>query len=107
MFKSIKKLIEQEKELMDAMYEAKKALALEKKEAAALQKQNKQLLSKIEAAEKRGGVLVLSNIDEGLIEKLQALTPDDNVVVIFTLGGDRIEIRHKDTNYNNKSGRIR
>lgn len=66
-----------------------------------------QLLAKIEMAEKRGGVLLLNDIDTGLIEKLQALTLDDNIIVIFTPDGSRIEIKHKDTNYNNKPGMIR
>ena len=66
-----------------------------------------QLLAKIESAEKRGGVLLLNDIDTGLIEKLQSLTPDDNVIVIFTPDGSRIEIKHKDTNYSNKPGMVR
>ena len=66
-----------------------------------------QLLSKIESAEKRGGVLLLNDIDIGLIEKLQELTSDDNVIVIFTPDGSRIEIKHKDTNYSNKLGMVR
>lgn len=66
-----------------------------------------QLLSKIESAEKRGGVLLLNDIDTGLIEKLQELTLDDNVIVIFTPDGSRIEIKHKDTNYSNKLGMVR
>ena len=66
-----------------------------------------QLLAKIESAEKRGGVLLLNDLDAGLIEKLQALTLDDNVIVIFTPDGSRIEIKHKDTNYSNKPGMVR
>ena len=66
-----------------------------------------QLLAKIESAEKRGGVLLLNDIDAGLIEKLQELTLDDNVIVIFTPDGSRIEIKHKDTNYSNKPGMVR
>ena len=66
-----------------------------------------QLLAKIESAEQRGGVLLLNDIDTGLIEKLQALTPDDNVIIIFTPDGSRIEIKHKDTNYSNKPGMVR
>ncbi len=66
-----------------------------------------QLLAKIESAEKRGGVLLLNDIDTGLIEKLQELTLDDNVIVIFTPDGSRIEIKHKDTNYGNKPGMVR
>lgn len=67
-----------------------------------------QLLSKIESAEKRGGVLLLNDLDTGLIEKLQELTHDDNIIVIFTPDGSRIEIKHKDTtNYSNKLGMVR
>ncbi len=66
-----------------------------------------QLLTKIESAEKRGGVLLLNDIDTGLIEKLQELTLDDNVILIFTPDGSRIEIKHKDTNYGNKPGMVR
>ena len=66
-----------------------------------------QLLVKIESAEKRGGVLLLNDIDTGLIEKLQELTLDDNVILIFTPDGSRIEIKHKDTNYGNKPGMVR
>ena len=66
-----------------------------------------QLLAKIESAEKRGGVLLLNDIDTGLIEKLQELTLDDNVIVIFTPDGSRIEIKRKDTNYGNKPGMVR
>ena len=66
-----------------------------------------QLLAKIESAEKRGGVLLLNDIDTGLIEKLQELTLDDNTIIIFTPDGSRIEIKHKDTNYSNKLGMVR
>lgn len=66
-----------------------------------------QLLAKIESAEQRGGVLLLNDLDTGLIEKLQELTLDDNVIVIFTPDGSRIEIKHKDTNYSNKLGMVR
>lgn len=66
-----------------------------------------QLLAKIESAEKRGGVLLLNDLDAGLIEKLQALTLDDNTIIIFTPDGSRIEIKHKDTNYSNKPGMVR
>lgn len=92
----IKQLIEAKKSLDNAISESRK-----------LAKENRKLLSKIESAEKRGGVLLLSDIDTGLIEKLQELTLDDNVIVIFTPDGSRIEIKHKDTNYSNKPGMVR
>ena len=84
------------KELIDA----KKELEKEVKVA-------DQLLAKIEMAEKRGGVLLLNDLDTGLIEKLQELTHDDNIIVMFTPDGSRIEIKHKDTNYSNKLGMVR
>lgn len=86
--------------IIKELIEAKKELEKEVKVA-------DQLLAKIESAEKRGGVLLLNDIDIGLIEKLQELTSDDNVIVIFTPDGSRIEIKHKDTNYSNKLGMVR
>ena len=84
------------KELKEAKQELNKEVAVAN-----------QLLAKIESAEKRGGVLLLNDIDTGLIEKLQALTLDDNTIIIFTPDGSRIEIKHKDTNYSNKPGMVR
>ncbi len=85
------------KELREAKLELNKEVAVANK-----------LLAKIEMAEKRGGVLLLNDIDTGLIEKLQELTHDDNIIVMFTPDGSRIEIKHKDTtNYSNKPGMVR
>lgn len=84
------------KELREAKLELNKEVAVAN-----------QLLAKIEMAEKRGGVLLLNDIDTGLIEKLQELTLDDNIIVMFTPDGSRIEIKHKDTNYSNKLGMVR
>ena len=85
------------KELREAKLELNKEVAIAN-----------QLLAKIEMAEKRGGVLLLNDMDAGLIEKLQELTLDDNIIVIFTPDGSRIEIKHKDTtNYSNKLGMVR
>ena len=86
--------------IIKELIEAKKELEKEVKVA-------DQLLAKIESAEKRGGVLLLNDLDSGLIEKLQELTHDDNIIVIFTPDGSRIEIKHKDTNYSNKLGMVR
>ena len=99
----IKQLTTAKEELENARKVLDKEVAIANK----LAKENRQLLSKIESAEKRGGVLLLSDIDTGLIEKLQELTSDDNVIVIFTPDGSRIEIKHKDTNYSNKPGMVR
>lgn len=85
------------KELREAKLELNKEVAIAN-----------QLLAKIEMAEKRGGVLLLNDLDAGLIEKLQELTHDDNIIVMFTPDGSRIEIKHKDTtNYSNKLGMVR
>ena len=84
------------KELREAKQELNKEVAVAN-----------QLLAKIESAEKRGGVLLLNDLDTGLIEKLQELTLDDNVIVMFTPDGSRIEIKHKDTYYSNKPGMVR
>lgn len=76
------------------------------KESKDLRKQNKELLSKIAIAEQRGGCLLLSDLNEDLIKKLQELT-DDNVVVIFLeKSGDRIEIR-QDSFVQKRTGVIR
>ena len=100
MFRKIKKLLSE-------LENARKSLDREVAAANKLYKENRQLLSKIESAEQRGGVLLLNDIDTGLIEKLQSLTSDDNTIIIFTPDGSRIEIKHKDTNYNNKLGMVR
>ena len=99
MFGNIKKLIAQEKELYDIMYKAQL-------EAKTLQSQNTQLLAKIESAEKRGGVLLLENLSEDLVKKLQELT-DDNVIVLFLKDGIRMEIRKDGTSYKRDKGFIR
>lgn len=76
------------------------------KESKLLRKQNKDLLSKVETAEKRGGLLLLSELNEELIEKLQELT-DDNVVILFLeKDGTRIEIRKQGINYKRNNGNI-
>lgn len=95
------------RKLLSELDLARKSLDREILVANKLAKENKQLLAKIELAEQRGGVLLLNDIDTGLIEKLQSLTPDDNTIIIFTPDGSRIEIKHKDTNYNNKLGMVR
>ena len=95
------------RKLLSELDLARKSLDREILVANKLSKENKQLLAKIESAEQRGGVLLLNDIDTGLIEKLQSLTSDDNTIIIFTPDGSRIEIKHKDTNYNNKLGMVR
>ena len=98
------------KQLIDAkekLIEAKKSLDNSISESRKLAKENKQLLSRIESAEKRGGVLLLSELDTGLIEKLQELTLADNVIIICTPDGNRIKIKHKDNEYSKKPGSVK
>lgn len=101
------RIIKELKDAKEKLIEAKKSLEKEIASANKLYKESRQLVSRIESAEQRGGVLLLNDLDTGLIEKLQALTPDDNVIIIFTSDGSRIEIKHKDTNYGNKPGMVR
>lgn len=99
MLSRIKELIKQEKELADAMYKA----TLEAKK---IEKQNKDLLAKINTAKKQSSVLLLEDLNEDLIKKLQSLT-EDNVIVIFLKDGQRMEIRKDSTNYKRDRGAIR
>lgn len=95
-------------------YKARKAELIAEREvlkeaidsAKTLNKKADQLLKRIESAEKRGGVLLLENLDEGLVKKLQSLT-DDNVIVIFCNDGTRVEIKGNSANYIKNSGQIR
>ena len=99
MFKKLRELIKE-------MEEAYVALNTENELSTKLQKQNKELLSKIETAEKRGGILLLSELNEDLIAKLQELT-DDNIVILFLeKDGTRIEIRQQGINYKRNNGNI-
>lgn len=98
MFGKIKKL------LLD-IENARKSLDKEVTAANKLHKENRQLLSRIETAEQRGGVLLLSDLNEELIKKLTSMT-DDNVFVLFCTDGTRLEI-HKEGLVNKKMlGRI-
>ena len=99
MLKKIKELITQQKEFMDAMYECQK-------ENKALQKQGKDLLKQINTAKKQGAVLLLEDITEDLIKKLQEIT-EDNVIVFFLKDGTRMEVRKESTNYKRDRGEIR
>ena len=97
--KRIKQLIEEWKQLNDAIHKA----TLEAKK---IEKQNKDLLAKINTAKKQSGVLLLEDLNEDLIKKLQSLT-EDNVIVIFLKDGQRMEIRKDSTNYKRDRGAIR
>lgn len=91
--------------LLNDINNAKKELEEAKKELAEEVKTAKQLLGQIDTAEKRGGVLLLSDLNEELIQKLASMT-DDNVFVLFCTDGTRLEI-HKEGLVNKKLlGRI-
>lgn len=101
-----KKLINELQTSKEELIEKEKETDALIKESKLLRKQNKELLSKITEAEKRGGCLLLSDLNEEVITKLQSLT-DDNVVVIFLENdGTRIEIR-KDNYIQKRVGVIR
>jgi hypothetical protein len=76
------------------------------KEAKALDKDLKALKKTIEAYHKQGAVLLLEDLDEDLIKKLQSVT-EDNVIVIFTKDGTRVEIKSNEANYKRNTGAIR
>ena len=99
MFKKIKELIRE----LDS---AKNTLDSYIKESKKLAKENKQLLSRIEAAEKRGGSLLLENLSEDLVKKLQELT-EDNVIVFFLKDGTRMEIKKEGVSYKRDNGFVR
>ena len=73
-FYKIMKILNDINNAKKELEEAKKELAEEVKAAKQLQKQNKQLLGQIDTAEKRGGVLLLSDLNEDLIQKLASMT---------------------------------
>lgn len=89
------------KKIFKQLEEAEKTVKSATTEARKVNKENKLLLAKIEAAEKRHGVLLLEDLNEATIQALQKLT-DDNVVIVFTQNDNtRIEIRKQD-NYDRK-----
>jgi len=99
MFKKIRNLI-------DSLNKARQELNTENKLSKSLQKQNKDLLKTIEAYKKQGSILSFESLDEDLIKKLQSLT-EDNIIIIYTKTGERIEIKQdKIEYYNRRSGGI-
>ena len=46
----------------------------------------------IDAYQKQGALLLLEDLDEDLIKKLQSFT-EDNVIIIYTKSGDRVELK--------------
>ena len=71
------------------------------KEAKALNKDLKSLKKTIEAYNKQGAVLLLEDLDEDLVKKLQSFT-EDNVIIIYTKSGDRVEIKKDKVDFVNK-----
>lgn len=76
------------------------------KEAKALNKDLKALKKTIDAYHKQGAVLLLEDLDEDLIKKLQSFT-EDNIIVIFCKDGTRMEIKSNEANYKRNTGAIR
>lgn len=71
------------------------------KEAKALNKDLKALKKTIDAYHKQGAVLLLEDLDEDLIKKLQSFT-EDNVIIIYTKSGDRVEIKKDKVDFINR-----
>jgi hypothetical protein len=76
------------------------------KEAKALNKDLKALKKTIEAYHKQGALLLLEDLDEDLIKKLQSFT-EDNVIIIFCKDGTRMEIKSNETSYKKNTGAIK
>ena len=75
------------------------------KEAKALNKDLKALKKTIDAYHKQGAILLLEDLDEDLIKKLQSFT-EDNVIVIFCKDGTRMEIKSNETISKRSTGAI-
>lgn len=60
--------------------------------------QNTKLIETIQQYHNNGKVLLLEDMTEVLVSKLQSLANDDKTIVIYSKDGHRIEIREKDTN---------
>ena len=95
-YKQRKVELEREKVLVqDATEEAKKVY-----------KKLDSLKKTIDAYQKQGAILLLEDLDEDLIKKLQSLT-EDNIIIIFCKDGTRMEIKSESNNYKKNSGQIR
>ena len=75
------------------------------KEAKALNKDLKALKKTIDAYHKQGAILLLEDLDEDLIKKLQSFT-EDNVIIIFCKDGTRMEIKSNETISKRSTGAI-
>lgn len=94
------------RELIKDMEQAYTALNTENKLSAKLQKQNKDLLKTIDSYRNQGAILLLEDLNEELIKKLQSLV-EDNIIVIFCKDGTRVEIKSTEVNYKRENGAIR
>lgn len=99
--------------MMFAKYKQRKAeLEKERLLAESVNEDSKKLIKKldslkktIDAYQKQGALLLLEDLDEDLIKKLQSLT-EDNIIVIFTKDGQRMEIKSTEVNYKRNTGRL-
>lgn len=99
--------------MMFAKYKQRKAeLEKERLLAKSVNEDSKKLIKKldslkktIDAYQKQGALLLLEDLDEDLIKKLQSLT-EDNIIVIFTKDGQRMEIKSTEVNYKRNTGRL-
>lgn len=99
---------------MFAKYKQRKAeLEKERLLAKSVNEDSKKLIKKldglkktIDAYQKQGALLLLEDLDEDLIKKLQSFT-EDNVIIIFCKDGTRMEIKSNETHYKKNTGAIR
>ena len=94
MFKKLRELIKE----MEAAYVA---LNTENKLSTKLQKQNKDLLKTIDSYRKQGAILLFEDLNEELVKKLQSFA-EDNIIVIYTKSGDRVEIKKDKVDFINR-----
>ena len=94
MFKKLRELVKE----MEAAYVA---LNTENRLSTKLQKQNKDLLKTIDSYRKQGAILLFEDLNEELVKKLQSFT-EDNVIIIYTKSGDRVEIKKDKVDFINR-----
>lgn len=95
-YKQRKAELEKERLLVESVNEDSKKII----------KKLESLKKTIDAYQKQGALLLLEDLDEDLIKKLQSLT-EDNIIVIFTKDGQRMEIKSTEVNYKRNTGAIR
>lgn len=98
--------------MFDKYKQRKAELEKERVLAESVNEDSKKLIKKldslkktIDAYQKQSALLLLEDLDEDLIKKLQSLT-EDNVIIIFCKDGTRMEIKSNETNYKRNTGRI-